>query len=277
MTATIKQFDANRANALASTGPRTANGKTAASRNATRHGIRSNRMLLEDEDAEAFQDLSAALHAALQPVGALEDTLLERIVVTIWRQRRLVGAESASLSLQREPEKIAKALSSYHSSLYSITRDDIEPFPEPQAEWCRRVSAEIDMLEEIDLETLPRRAPLVFAQLGEDAEDSDGGIPAFLAAQANGLTGYVDELAVWCRAELQKAEERPKLIGLADRMRTKLMVLPVDTLDVLNRYQTSLDNQLAKLLRTLRDAQEWRLKTLDAVGGDGCEQEISAT
>jgi len=32
------------------------------------------------------------------------------------------------------------------------------------------------------------------------------------------------------------------------------------------RYQTTLDNQLYKALRAFRDAQEWRLKTLDVAG-----------
>ena len=42
------------------------------------------------------------------------------------------------------------------------------------------------------------------------------------------------------------------------------MVLPTDTLELLARYQTTLDNQFFKLLRGLREAQEWRLKTLEA-------------
>jgi hypothetical protein len=36
-------------------------------------------------------------------------------------------------------------------------------------------------------------------------------------------------------------------------------------MDLLARYQTTLDNQLYKALQALRQAQEWRLKTLDSV------------
>ena len=265
MTATIKQFDANRANALASTGPRTANGKKAASRNATRHGILSGRLLLDDEDAETFQDFSADLNAALRPVGALEASLVERIAVTLWRQRRLVAAETASIGLQREPEKIATALSRYWEALRSLGRDDIEPFPEREADWSRRVIEEVEALDEIDIDSLAGKAPLVFGQLTEDVEDVDGGIPACLAEYKNGLTGYIDELVNWCRTELGNAEERPRLIALAEKVRTKSTVLSDDALDLFTRYQTSLDNQLARLLRTLRDTQEWRLKTLEPI------------
>jgi hypothetical protein len=42
------------------------------------------------------------------------------------------------------------------------------------------------------------------------------------------------------------------------------LVLPADTLDVFARYQTTLDNQLFKALRVLRETQDWRLKTLEA-------------
>ena len=45
-------------------------------------------------------------------------------------------------------------------------------------------------------------------------------------------------------------------------MRAKRLVLPNDTLEVFSRYQTTLDNQLFKTLKALRDAQEWRLQTL---------------
>jgi len=32
--------------------------------------------------------------------------------------------------------------------------------------------------------------------------------------------------------------------------------------DLINRYQTTLDNELHKAIRELREAQEWRLKTI---------------
>ena len=48
-------------------------------------------------------------------------------------------------------------------------------------------------------------------------------------------------------------------------MRAKRLVLPNDTLEIISRYQTTLDNQLFKTLKALRDAQEWRLETLAPV------------
>jgi hypothetical protein len=47
--------------------------------------------------------------------------------------------------------------------------------------------------------------------------------------------------------------------------------LPNDAIEIFSRYQTTLDNQLYKALRALREAQEWRLKTLDAKAGSDAE------
>lgn len=40
-------------------------------------------------------------------------------------------------------------------------------------------------------------------------------------------------------------------------------MLEPDLLELFIRYQTTLDNQLVRLLKALREAQSWRLRTLD--------------
>jgi hypothetical protein len=70
---------------------------------------------------------------------------------------------------------------------------------------------------------------------------------------------------------LRLAEARPNVLALAEQVRTKCLVLPTDTLELLARYQTTLDNQLNRALRALREAQEWRFKTLEASPGSQAE------
>jgi hypothetical protein len=53
-TPTEAQINANRENAKKSTGPRTAEGKSASSRNRLLHGLRANKHILLDEDPEEF-------------------------------------------------------------------------------------------------------------------------------------------------------------------------------------------------------------------------------
>lgn len=265
MSTTEQRLAANRANALNSTGPISPEGKVNASRNATRHGLLSAKLFLEDEEPSEFQAMFGDLWRSLNPVGALEASLVERIAVTLWRQRRLVQAETANLSLARQPRKIASDTSSELGRNYGseLEADELTPLDADHAEWSEKVIAEIDDLEEIDLRTLKERAPKVFEQLTSDAEEDEEVVDEFVASHKSGLTGYVAELLLWCRERLREVEARPGILMLAEQVRAKRLVLPVDTLELLARYQTTLDNQLFKLLKALREAQEWRLKTIE--------------
>jgi hypothetical protein len=67
-----KQIQANRRNALMSTGPKTPQGKAAARQNALSHGLLSREMLVPGEDEAALKELSEHLSDELRPVGDLE-------------------------------------------------------------------------------------------------------------------------------------------------------------------------------------------------------------
>lgn len=265
MSTSEQRLAANRANAALSTGPSTVEGKSVSSRNATRHGLFSSDVLLDHENQAAYDNLLGHLAGSLVPVGAVESAFVERIAVTLWRQRRLVHAETASLRLTHQANQMAKAVSSELGRGYGhdLRESDLLPFDAASEQWSRAVIAEIETLQEIDLRSIEKHAPLTFAQLQSDASEDEEETVAFVAGHKGGLTGYVGELLLWCQRQIKDAELRPTIMNVADQLRTKRLVLPTDALDVLTRYQTSLDNQLFKLLRNLRDAQEWRLKTLE--------------
>ena len=129
-------------------------------------------------------------------------------------------------------------------------------------------------MADTNLRSLETAAPTVYDQLLTDA---DGDTPEkFLAGHSGGLTGYIAELTLWCRKELREAETRPKLLAVAEQVRARASVLPAGTLEILSRYQTTLDNQLYKALRALREAQEWRLKTIEPVPPTAVDQEPPA-
>ena len=94
-----KKAEANRRNALKSTGPRTPEGKAAVRLNALRHGLRSEEILLPGEDEQALRELDEYLRAELQPVGELENLLIDRVVAAYWRLRRL-GRVEAGIFIQ---------------------------------------------------------------------------------------------------------------------------------------------------------------------------------
>jgi len=89
-----KQIQANRRNAQRSTGPQTPQGKAAVRLNANKHGLRSQDVLLPGEDEEALKALDENLRAELQPVGELENLLMDGIIAAHWRLRRLRRVES---------------------------------------------------------------------------------------------------------------------------------------------------------------------------------------
>lgn len=266
------QMHANRANALLSTGPASAAGKVQASRNSSKHNLLSGRLVLDDEDPAEFQTLVDDLAASLSPVGVVEVALIERIAVTMWRQRRLVQAETAALNLARQQLPTAKSVTVEMGRGYGneVKPEHLEPFDSDREKFCRTALTEIEALEEIDLRSISSLAPTVYGQLVSDAEGEPP--ETFLSGRKDGLTGYIGELMLWCRTEIRKADARPHLLVIADQVRARATVLPGPTLELLSRYQTTMDNQLYKALRALREAQEWRLKSLEptpaTVSGD---------
>jgi hypothetical protein len=262
-----KKLAANRANALQSTGPRSARGKAMASRNATHHGLFSTRLFLDDEDPAEFDALLTDLQQALKPVGAVELALVERIAVNMWRQRRLVHAETATLADSRQAVKIAGEVSRELRLGYGheLEEEDLEPVDPERAKWCEHIIDECERLETYDLRSLPGAAPLVFAQLNSDAEEDGDTLESHLEHYDNGLTSYIEELVASCREQLRNAERSPRIQALAEQARAQRLVLSRNVLELFTRYQTTLDNQLYRALRALREAQEWRLKTIEPV------------
>ena len=78
----------NRENALRSTGPRSAEGKEISRRNALKHGLLAQAVLLASENATDLADLDRRLCAALRPGDDLEHLLVDRVVSCAWRLRR---------------------------------------------------------------------------------------------------------------------------------------------------------------------------------------------
>ena len=104
-----KKIQANRQNALKSTGPKTPEGKDAARLNATKHGLLSQEVLLPGEDEAALKELGERLRAELQPVGEMEGQLVERIVATQWRLRRLSRVEAGIFAWGLQQELVRRA------------------------------------------------------------------------------------------------------------------------------------------------------------------------
>ena len=78
-----RQSEANRRNALRSTGPRTAAGKAVVRENALKHGFLSRHLIIEGESAEDFQQLLDELMAEYRHVGVVEYGSWEELVAQL--------------------------------------------------------------------------------------------------------------------------------------------------------------------------------------------------
>jgi hypothetical protein len=108
----FKQIDANRRNALKSTGPTTPEGKERSRRNALRHGLTTETVIAALEDAEDYQAFEAAVIADYDAESAVERELVLRLASVLWRLRRAIGIETALFeSVTTEPGKLEKVCS----------------------------------------------------------------------------------------------------------------------------------------------------------------------
>jgi hypothetical protein len=123
-----KQTQANRRNALKSTGPTTPEGKAAASQNALTHGLLSREVLLPGEDGAALVELGGRLREELRPAGELEGLLVERVIAAAWRLRRLGRVEAGIFvweRLEELAERAEREARGYESSfLLDLVDDD---------------------------------------------------------------------------------------------------------------------------------------------------------
>jgi hypothetical protein len=91
---TQSQINANRQNAQQSTGPKTDAGKAVSSHNAVKTALTGQTILLPNENVEAYQKLGTVLIERYQPVGTLEEHLVQSIISSEWRLLRIPTLEA---------------------------------------------------------------------------------------------------------------------------------------------------------------------------------------
>jgi hypothetical protein len=96
-----RRIQANRRNALRSTGPTTARGKRTVAHNAIKHGLLAREVVITagegKESLKEFQDLAAKLSKTYEPVGIVEESLVQTIATCWWRKARVIRAENGEI------------------------------------------------------------------------------------------------------------------------------------------------------------------------------------
>jgi hypothetical protein len=128
-TVSIRKIEANRQNALKSTGPKTPRGKAYSARNAIKHGLFSGQMMdfiSHGEDPTEYEEILNGLRDKYQPLGTAEELEVERIALCWWRLKRAWRYENAM-------NRVA-------------LRDSGRRELAEQAEWCKERDKEEDAI-----------------------------------------------------------------------------------------------------------------------------------
>jgi len=107
-------------------GPSTPEGKAKTKFNATTHGIFSSVVVLRGETQEDYDSLLNGLWADSQPQGKLEEILVEKLAMILWRYRRLLVSEVGEISKGRQ-----RVIREKDKSLQEAVANSVVP-PEPK-------------------------------------------------------------------------------------------------------------------------------------------------
>ncbi len=169
-----RKLDANRRNALRSTGPTTPAGKARVGFNALTHGLLAKEVVLPGEDRAEFEGLVARLREHYNPVGPIEEILVEQAAVAHWRGARALRAERGEVSLQLAAVDAPSSAVQRHTRLAERLEEVRTRLVEPGAV---KISAEL------------------CAMVGLDAKQIDAEIKNLTEAEKRGaLTGLLEKL-----------------------------------------------------------------------------------
>src|SRR5580693_4861783 len=126
----FKQIEANRRNALKSTGPVTEEGKKRSRCNSVRHGLRAETAIGVLEDAEDYKAFEAAIIADYDAQSDVERELVLRLASLLWRLRRTTTIETGLFKIQadhlsdfRKTHQISPASREIVYALFNLNSD----------------------------------------------------------------------------------------------------------------------------------------------------------
>jgi hypothetical protein len=99
---TFRQIEANRRNALRSTGPKTDEGKRRSRPNAVRHGLTAETVVPGIEDADDYKAFEATIIADYHAETAVARELVLRLASLLWRLRRATSMETDLFAMEAD-------------------------------------------------------------------------------------------------------------------------------------------------------------------------------
>lgn len=235
--------------------------------NAMKHGILSRLVVLSHEDVGEFADLLAALVEEHQPAGMTERHLIEELAAIIWRKRRVLMAEGATINqglknAVKNAENVIPTAAPFQGGLSGKgmdLRDIVTATPSENAESLQYANLDRQATE---------RARAILFKGGRNAyekarralhEDSRDMWDEHVEEET--YTADAEGLATWIRAWLmpfcyqREVETRHQPAIKAQTLGEGLQAYK---LEKLNRYETHLDRKFERTLAMILKMKELR-------------------
>lgn len=238
------KIEANRRNALKSTGPRTPRGKANVRYNAVKHGLLAKQVVMSSkligEDPKDFEDVMRGLVEYFQPVGKAEELLVEEIAVSFWRERRALRAEMG---------EIEKARADHAGSLARSIQADFD------LEILTTAQQELSEKRGLSLETISSLSRWFNWELlqGLDGESMHVGRAEELGKRRAALAEMIRAKIATFEDDLQKEDEEEQL-----KAAERFSIPDTEGLLRILRYQALNDRRLNRAFTQLERLQRQR-------------------
>ena len=187
-----KQIEANHRNALKSTGPVTAAGRAVVSQNAVKHGLRAQRIVIEGESQQEFNEFRNLLVDQLTPANPLETLLVDRVAAGFWRLRRAGEIEAEIFNEMRDSLLIDRNNSPDKSYLMTLDTDRTG-FPSPLWFKTQKEAIAAWYATEAGWPDDPA-CPFSFESFGDFLEHTRKPEPEMPSTTTHDVTDYITEL-----------------------------------------------------------------------------------
>ena len=260
MIVSQKRIEANRRNALKSTGPTSAEGKDSSRLNALKHGLTA--IVVVPEDAETYQKAAAEMFGSLKPRNTHQAELVDQIALITLRTRRAQRIErklrdQASLRAitcwdddrRLEAERVARDLAGRPSEVVAELRRT------PQG--CDLMLERWAMLANVAGQWSADQRRLAFDLLGTPPEFRSGRPGASIDSDGRDVDKVAGELDV-ARGQIASLRERRELSAELDAIAREIAEADLSdetTPEIrrIRRYESTLHGRLRWCMARLND------------------------
>ena len=265
-----KQIEANRKNALKSTGPKTPQAKAIVSSNAVTHGLRAQHVVIEGESQAEFNKFRDESIRHFAPVGFLELLLTDRITAAFWRLRRVAQIEVELYNYLQQPKPTLPTNpcdNDTQTHTPSVYLNIVKTYPADSLskhlgqysadESKARLSELKDTLKQISRMNISLEHTPDLRQYLIDMSSLDSFIDSLSQEKRSQLSKAIDELAeIEDSLKAQAIEDMRMKFTLGRAIQEDLKNR--NTLGTFNRYETSIERSLFKSLHELQRLQAAR-------------------